>query len=208
MSRWEHGESTHGYFVLPIHHARTASAEGARRKNGRQPHRRKRQPDRPGSHSAVAFRGGNGETSRRGSMRRRGAVAGPRQLYSESYYGRFNFGWSELRSLLSGNWKYIAAPIPESHPCCWIRIPRRLTTWPSSGRISSPACTRAWSPWNPKMSVRWNHPKADSIHPHGRNFAVSVIWRAFPSEPREPPIHCPIRKTSWAFTRRWWVRRN
>jgi len=36
-----------------------------------------------------------------------------RQIYSETYYGRFHFGWSELHSLISGNDHYIRAPQPE-----------------------------------------------------------------------------------------------
>lgn len=33
--------------------------------------------------------------------------------YGESWYPRLHFGWSELRSLRVGEWKYIAAPRPE-----------------------------------------------------------------------------------------------
>lgn len=33
--------------------------------------------------------------------------------YAETWYARFHFGWSELRSLRVGEWKYIAAPKPE-----------------------------------------------------------------------------------------------
>jgi tetratricopeptide (TPR) repeat protein len=35
--------------------------------------------------------------------------------YSEAFYPRFHFGWSELLSLHSGNTKYIAAPRPETY---------------------------------------------------------------------------------------------
>lgn len=33
--------------------------------------------------------------------------------YAETYFPRLNLGWSELRSLRRGGWKYIAAPEPE-----------------------------------------------------------------------------------------------
>lgn len=36
-----------------------------------------------------------------------------REAYLESFYPRENFGWSELTGLISGPWKYIAAPKPE-----------------------------------------------------------------------------------------------
>jgi hypothetical protein len=37
----------------------------------------------------------------------------PRPVFSESVYARDSFGWSALRSLRSGAWKYIDAPKPE-----------------------------------------------------------------------------------------------
>ena len=36
-----------------------------------------------------------------------------RNVYSESFYGRFHFGWSDLHSLIDGRHQYIRAPIPE-----------------------------------------------------------------------------------------------
>jgi arylsulfatase A-like enzyme len=36
-----------------------------------------------------------------------------RQIYSESYYARFHFGWSDLHSLISGSDHFIQAPQPE-----------------------------------------------------------------------------------------------
>jgi arylsulfatase A-like enzyme/Flp pilus assembly protein TadD len=36
-----------------------------------------------------------------------------RESYAESYYPRYHFGWSELRALHSGRYKYIDAPRPE-----------------------------------------------------------------------------------------------
>jgi arylsulfatase A-like enzyme/Tfp pilus assembly protein PilF len=37
----------------------------------------------------------------------------PPPAYAESWYPKLHFGWSELRSLRVGEWKYIAAPKPE-----------------------------------------------------------------------------------------------
>jgi arylsulfatase A-like enzyme len=36
-----------------------------------------------------------------------------RQIYSESYYARFHFGWSDLHSVIEGNDHFIRAPHPE-----------------------------------------------------------------------------------------------
>ena len=33
--------------------------------------------------------------------------------YSEAVYPRFHFGWSDLRALTAGRYKYVAAPRPE-----------------------------------------------------------------------------------------------
>ena len=37
----------------------------------------------------------------------------PRNIYSESFYARFHFGWSDIHSLIDGRNHYIAAPKPE-----------------------------------------------------------------------------------------------
>ncbi|HEY0783613.1 MAG TPA: sulfatase-like hydrolase/transferase, partial [Thermoanaerobaculia bacterium] len=42
-----------------------------------------------------------------------GRVPGDREIYSESYYPRLHFGWSELTSLVRGPFHYIEAPEPE-----------------------------------------------------------------------------------------------
>jgi arylsulfatase A-like enzyme/Flp pilus assembly protein TadD len=41
-----------------------------------------------------------------------GSIAA-RDLYAETFAPLFDFGWSSLRSVRSGGWKYIAAPSPE-----------------------------------------------------------------------------------------------
>jgi thioredoxin-like negative regulator of GroEL len=43
----------------------------------------------------------------------RGAAVPERDLYAESFAPLLDFGWSPLRSLRAGNWKFIAAPKPE-----------------------------------------------------------------------------------------------
>jgi arylsulfatase A-like enzyme len=37
----------------------------------------------------------------------------PRRVYTESYYARLEFGWSELRGLVDGEWAYIESTEPE-----------------------------------------------------------------------------------------------
>ena len=43
----------------------------------------------------------------------RGETKADRSIYSETYYPRFHFGWSDLHSLISGSNHYIQAPKPE-----------------------------------------------------------------------------------------------
>jgi arylsulfatase A-like enzyme/Flp pilus assembly protein TadD len=43
----------------------------------------------------------------------KGDALGPRNLYAETFTPLFDFGWSSLRSVRSGPWKYIAAPASE-----------------------------------------------------------------------------------------------
>jgi arylsulfatase A-like enzyme/Flp pilus assembly protein TadD len=42
-----------------------------------------------------------------------GQSAPRRRVYAESLYPRYHFGWSELRSLIDGEWHYIDSPRPE-----------------------------------------------------------------------------------------------
>jgi tetratricopeptide (TPR) repeat protein len=42
-----------------------------------------------------------------------GEALSPEPSYAETYFPRLNLGWSELRSLRVGGWKYIEAPEPE-----------------------------------------------------------------------------------------------
>ena len=40
-------------------------------------------------------------------------TAPPRRVYSETYYGRLHYGWSELRSITDDQYQYIESPRPE-----------------------------------------------------------------------------------------------
>jgi arylsulfatase A-like enzyme/predicted Zn-dependent protease len=44
---------------------------------------------------------------------RPGAAASGRLAYAETYYPRYHYGWSELRSVQDGRFKLILAPVPE-----------------------------------------------------------------------------------------------
>jgi Tfp pilus assembly protein PilF len=44
---------------------------------------------------------------------RGGAPRDPAPSYAETFYPRWHFGWSELKSMRVGEWKYIDAPKPE-----------------------------------------------------------------------------------------------
>ena len=45
-----------------------------------------------------------------------------RRIYSETYYGRLHFGWSELHSLVDGRFHFIDSPRPELYD--WIEDPK------------------------------------------------------------------------------------
>ncbi len=42
-----------------------------------------------------------------------GAITDARPSYAESAFGHLHFGWSEVRALRDGDWKYVHAPEPE-----------------------------------------------------------------------------------------------
>ena len=106
----EHGEQTHGYFVyqpmvrVPLLLKRPRETEGGRRVAG------------PVGLADVAptilsTLGIAGLRDAQGADLF--ADAGPREVYSESYYAFLNFGWSALASLRRGDLKYIHARRPE-----------------------------------------------------------------------------------------------
>ena len=56
---------------------------------------------------------------------RGGARRDPPPSYTESWYPQLHFGWSRLRALRVGEWKYIAAPKPELYDLRSDRAERR-----------------------------------------------------------------------------------
>ena len=107
----EHGEDSHGYFIyestlhvpLILHWPDSAARRPAR-------------DDRPGGLMDVAptvldFLQLAAPPSFEGHSLL--SVSGPRGIYSESLYAYDGFGWSPLRSLRQGRYKYIDAPAPE-----------------------------------------------------------------------------------------------
>lgn len=47
------------------------------------------------------------------TLSRGSPAAADRPLYAETFMGRIDFGWSELRAIRRGEWKYVEAPRPE-----------------------------------------------------------------------------------------------
>ena len=67
-----------------------------------------------------------------------GAELPARDLYAESFAPLLDFGWSPLRTLRRGGWKYIAAPRPELYDLRTIRA-RRANLVDASGRARAPS---------------------------------------------------------------------
>jgi tetratricopeptide (TPR) repeat protein len=61
----------------------------------------------------IASGAGLGTFDSDGRDLRRAADAPERPIYSETFAPLLDFGWSPLRAVRSGSWKYIAAPKPE-----------------------------------------------------------------------------------------------
>jgi choline-sulfatase len=116
-SLWEHGESTHGYFIyqstlwvpLIIHWPEGSKSSVPR-------------VDEPASLLDIAptvlqFVGIPQPASFQGrgllDLIKQKPSTGSREIYSESLYGRHHFGSSSLRSLRLSRYKYIEAPKPE-----------------------------------------------------------------------------------------------
>lgn len=66
--------------------------------------------------------------------------AAPRAVYSESYYPRLHFGWSELRSLVTGQRHFIDAPSRELYD--YIRDPAELRNLAGAERREIHALTK------------------------------------------------------------------
>ena len=59
-----------------------------------------------------------------------------RMIYSESFYGRYHFGWSELTSITDGRYRYIRAPQEELYDL--ERDPRQLNNLAAAGSGNVP----------------------------------------------------------------------
>ena len=85
------GIGRHGGEDPGARHRRHANARGARRYCDVADRRRERRPVHP----------------------RCAAPRDPSPSYAETFYPKWHFGWSELKSVRVGDWKYIDAPKPE-----------------------------------------------------------------------------------------------
>jgi arylsulfatase A-like enzyme/Tfp pilus assembly protein PilF len=112
----EHGEGTHGFFVYEsVLHVPLLIRAPYARLHGRRVEDVVRgidvlptALDLLGIRSTDHFEGQSVTPLLSGSTREMGLDA-----YSEAVYPKFHFGWSDLRSLRAGRFKYIAAPRPE-----------------------------------------------------------------------------------------------
>jgi len=112
----EHGESTHGFFVyqatmhVPLLIRAPYDAMAGRRvaDTVRSIDILPTALELLGVKSSERFEGTSVVPLMTGAKKELGLAA-----YSEAIYPRFHFGWSDLRALTSGRYKYVAAPRPE-----------------------------------------------------------------------------------------------
>jgi arylsulfatase A-like enzyme/Tfp pilus assembly protein PilF len=111
----DHGEAEHGLFLYDaVLHVPWILRLPARESAGRVVETQVRSIDVAptlGAIAGVAMPRVDGESVVpliRGAARR-----DPAPSYAETYYPKWHFGWSELRSIRVGDWKYIDAPKPE-----------------------------------------------------------------------------------------------
>jgi choline-sulfatase len=114
----EHGESTHGFFVYEgVTHIPFIIRAPYDRMHGRRVSDVVRSVDvMPTVLDLLGVRGDDRDRHDGASLVP--LLTGARaelglEAYSEAVYPQFHFGWSELRSLQTGRFKYIAAPRPE-----------------------------------------------------------------------------------------------
>lgn len=109
---WDHGEETHGFLLYDecIRIPMILAAEGAL------PARTVRADAAQAIDLVPTFLGLAG-VDWSGPLQGRDLFASGGSLdstaYAETLYGKLTYGWSDLRSLGSGDWKYIAGPAPE-----------------------------------------------------------------------------------------------
>src|SRR5262249_51689576 len=112
----EHGEGTHGFFVyqatmhVPLLIRTPYDAMAGRRvaDTGRSVDILPTALELLGIRTGERFEGTSVVPLMTGAKKELGLAA-----YSEAIYPRFHFGWSDLRALTAGRYKYVAAPRPE-----------------------------------------------------------------------------------------------
>jgi len=110
----EHGESGHGYFIYePVTHIPFVLATPYSKTHGRVVEAVVRTIDiAPTLLDLVGYAGAlTGAGSNLVPLL--GGGAEPGDGYSESYYARFHYGWSELRAIRTKRWHFIEAPKAE-----------------------------------------------------------------------------------------------
>jgi arylsulfatase A-like enzyme/predicted Zn-dependent protease len=111
----EHGEQGHGYFVYqPVTHIPFILAAPYSGMKGRVVEAVVRSVDvAPTVLDLLGFSGALPGAGRTLVPLVAGSDAAPGDGYSESFYARFHYGWSELRSVRTRRWHFIEAPKPE-----------------------------------------------------------------------------------------------
>jgi arylsulfatase A-like enzyme/Tfp pilus assembly protein PilF len=111
----DHGEAEHGLFLYDaVLHVPWVLRLPARDSAGKVVETQVRSIDVAPTLAALAgtrMSGVDGESVV--SLIRGPARRDPAPSYAETYYPKWHFGWSELRSVRVGDWKYIDAPKPE-----------------------------------------------------------------------------------------------
>ena len=191
----DHGEDTHGYFLyestlhvpLIVHWPDGSPGHPAR-------------SDSPGGLIDVAptvldFSGIAAPPSFAGHSLLKASRGQP--VYSESFYAHDSFGWSPLRSLREGQYKYIEAPHPELYNLA--ADPRELTNLYSG----EPARAQAMRSDLRKL-VEAHAPKQAAspaaISPRTRALLASLGYLSGRSARCSGRRDCPTRKTGWRNT--------
>jgi len=110
----EHGEREHGIFLYDVTLAVPLVIAGPGVPRGGRVSDQVRLVDvAPTIADLLGYSWPNGDGASLTTLMNGSGEKGPRLSYAESAWGRLHFGWSELRALRDGEWKYIHAPAPE-----------------------------------------------------------------------------------------------
>jgi choline-sulfatase len=102
--------------------------------------------------------------------------------YAETYYPKWHYGWSELRSLRDGRWKYIDAPKPEIYDLRADAAERRNVVGqraPLANGMSA-ALQRLAAGFGPAATATAPQPDADTL---ARLRSLGYVGIAAPSRP-------------------------